>query len=142
MQAINKLLSLFIRTTNRLQSVWLLLIRLWMANVFWVSGVQKISNWDTTILLFTDEHPVPLLPPEIAAVFGTTFELCCPVLLTIGLGSRLATLPLIAMTLVIQFTYLDHITHYYWLLLLVAILCFGPGKFSIDHWVARKHVHS
>ncbi|MGE0754761.1 MAG: DoxX family protein [Alphaproteobacteria bacterium] len=136
---IQRIIRCKITLLNTLQPLFLLGIRLWMANVFWVSGVQKFNNWDATILLFTDEHPVPFLPPEAAAVFGTTFELLCPVLLVLGLGARFATLPLLVMTAVIQFTYLDHITHYYWMLLLGMILFFGAGKLSADHLIARKY---
>ena len=131
--------AFFLNATSQLSNLLLLAIRLWIANVFWKSGILKISNWDNTILLFTDEHPVPFLPPFFAAVSGTTFELLCPILLTFGLASRLATLPLLAMTAVIQFTYLDNIEHYYWAFLLATILCVGPGKISADYWVGKAH---
>lgn len=56
-------------------------MRLWMAKVFFTSGLTKVQDWDTTVLLFADEYKVPLLPPEAAATLGTTFELGMPVLL-------------------------------------------------------------
>lgn len=118
----------------------LLLMRLWMANIFWKSGVLKISSWDSTIQLFTYEHPVPFLPPVVAAVMGTCFELLCPVLLALGLGARFAVLPLLMMTAVIQFTYLEATEHVYWAFLLGAIFCFGAGRISADHLIARRHV--
>jgi putative oxidoreductase len=135
---IESLYFLFIKTVTRLNDVLLLLIRLWMANVFWKSGILKIQDWGTTILLFTDEHPVPFLPPEFAALSGTAFELLCPVLLVLGLGSRLATLPLLAMTAVIQFTYLDNVEHYYWAFLLAVILCAGAGRLSADFFIKKR----
>lgn len=116
----------------------LLIMRLWMANIFWKSGILKISSWDSTIQLFTYEHPVPFLPPLIAAIFGTFFELVCPILLTLGLGVRFAVLPLLAMTAVIQFTYLEATEHMYWAFLLGAIFCFGAGRLSADHLLARR----
>ena len=115
-----------------------LAIRLWMASVFWKSGMLKVTNWDTTLFLFTEEHPVPLLPPEIAAFSAVSFELLCPVLLLAGFASRLATLPMLAMTAVIQFTYLQHTDHLYWALLLSVILFAGPGKLSIDYFIRKK----
>jgi len=58
--------------------------------------------------------------------------LLCPVLLVLGLATRLATLPMLAMTAVIQLTYMDLIDHYYWGILLSLILLYGPSKIAID----------
>jgi len=69
-------------------------IRLYVARVFWLSGLTKIRDWDTTVVLFTNEYHVPVLPPELAAFGGTARELLFPVLLAIGLGSRFAALGL------------------------------------------------
>jgi len=107
----------------------MLVIRLWIAHVFWASGILKIEDFSTAVLLFTDEHPVPHMPPVVAAVFSTSFELGCPVLLALGLGARLATLPLLVMTAIINFTYQNATEHYYWAMLLSMILFYGPGRF-------------
>lgn len=127
-----------IRLADFLSPLVYVAIRLWMASIFWKSGMLKIQDWDTTILLFTDEHPVPGIPPVIAAYSAVTFELLCPVLLTLGFATRLATLPMLAMTAVIQFTYLSHTDHLYWALLLSVLLFTGPGKLSIDHLIRKK----
>ena len=58
-----------------------LLIRLWIANIFWKAGTVKIASWDSTLYLFEYEYQVPLIPPEIAAYLGTGVELSMPVLL-------------------------------------------------------------
>lgn len=123
---------------DTLEPTMLLVIRLWMANVFFVSGWLKVNNWENTLLLFTYEHPVPLMPPYMAAMMGTFFELACPVALALGLLSRLATLPMLAMTAVIQFTYLDNIQHYYWAMLLGTLLFVGPGKWSLDYVLSSR----
>ena len=83
-------------------SILQLMFRIAIAAVFWSSGLTKIASWDTTVALFRDEYMVPLLPPEIAAVMSATFELSCSVLIIIGLATRLATLPLLGMTFVIE----------------------------------------
>ena len=44
--------------------------------------------------LFADEYRVPVLPPELAAALATSVEIGCSLLLVLGLGTRLATLPL------------------------------------------------
>jgi putative oxidoreductase len=118
--------------------VLVLFMRFWMAKIFWYSGLTKISSWQSTVFLFKEEYKVPVLPPEIAAYFATSFELACPVLLVFGLATRLATLPMLAMTAVIQFTYLDLIDHRYWAMLLALILFYGPGTLSLDHLISRK----
>ncbi len=133
-----KFFAIFLKTTSETSHILLFTMRLWIANIFWKSGVLKFNDWENTIMLFTYEHPVPYMNPEIAAFFGTIFELSCPILLAIGLGSRFATIPLLAMTAVIQFTYMQHEQHYYWAFLLATILCFGSGKISLDYFI-RKH---
>jgi len=127
-----------LRVLNTLSPVMIFIVRVWIARVFWASGILAISDWNNTLYLFTNEFPVPLLPPLAAAVIATFFEIVCPVLLTIGLASRLATLPLLAITAVINFTYDNNPEHYYWAILLGSVLCFGPGKYSVDHWIKKK----
>lgn len=119
--------------------VVLLIIRLWMATIFWRSGVLKISDWQSTLALFYQEYKVPLVPPELAAYLSTMIELACPILLAAGIAARFATLPMIMMVLVIQFTYLDSNEHLYWLMLLGTILCFGPGRLSLDYILRKKN---
>jgi putative oxidoreductase len=110
-----------------------------IAAVFWRSAQAKISSWDFTIQLFRDEYRVPLLSPELAAMMATTFELACPVSLALGLATRLGTLPLLGMTLVIQLfvypqSWPEHLT---WAALLLLILTRGPGPISLDHLIGR-----
>ena len=132
------------RALDRLAApLYLVLIRIWIAEIFFSSGLTKIRNFDNTILLFEFEYQTPLLSPALAAYLATLFELVCPVLLVAGLATRLATIPLILMTAVIQLTYLQHIDHLYWLLLLGIMLLHGPGQLSLDHllmqWLRRLY---
>jgi putative oxidoreductase len=116
------------------------LMRLSMASVFWHAGMTKIASWDTTIALFRDEYMVPILPPELAASLAATVELTCPVLLVLGLATRLATLPMLVMTFVIEvFVYPEQwIEHLMWASILVFILTRGPGALSLDHLISRR----
>jgi putative oxidoreductase len=122
----------------------LLAIRLWIARVFFSSGLVKISDWDATLFLFQTSYKVPILPPEIAAPLAAAFELSMPVLLILGLFTRLAALPLLGMSLVIQFALgaadpaYNNIEHFYWMFLLLTIFVFGPGKISLDHLIMRR----
>src|SRR5215468_9150083 len=98
-----------------------LMARVSMAMIFWRSGQAKIANWDLTLQLFANEYKVPVLPPEIAAPMAAAVELGTPVLLVLGLFTRLATLPMIGMTLVIQiFVYpMAWADHLVWMTLLL-----------------------
>jgi putative oxidoreductase len=121
-----------------------LAIRILIGMVFFRSGLQKLEDWDSTVFLFQEEYKVPILPPEVAAGLGTFNELTMPILLIVGLAARLATLPLIGMTLVIQFVLgasnpaYDSVEHFYWLALLAVILVRGPGALSLDRLVRAK----
>ena len=121
-------------------SILQLLFRVSVGLVFWNSGLSKIASWQTTIVLFRDEYAVPLLSPELAAQMATVLELTCPVLLLIGLATRLVSLPLIAMTIVIQlFVYPEAWSvHLIWISMLLFILTRGPGALSLDHLLARR----
>jgi putative oxidoreductase len=117
-----------------------LMFRVAIAAVFWSSGLTKIASWETTVTLFRDEYMVPLLPPELAATVGATFELACPVFLVLGLATRLATLPLLGMTFVIQvFVYPEYWTqHLMWASVLLFLATKGPGALSLDRLIERR----
>ena len=84
--------ALLVRLTTWLSPLIDLVIRLYVAKVFWASGLTKIQSWDTTLALFENEYAVPFLSPEIAAYMGTAAELGLPVFLVLGLGMRAAAL--------------------------------------------------
>lgn len=126
-----------IRGGDLLQPLLLLLFRLWIANVFFKSGLTKIDDWDTTLLLFTEEYHVPLLPPAIAAALATAGELGLSALLALGLGARFAAAGLFILNAVAVISYpgLTEATrefHYYWGMLIAAVFAFGPGLLSLD----------
>lgn len=116
-----------------------LAVRIFIASVFFRAGRTKIRDWDITVSLFADEYQVPVLPPEFAAALATTFELAMPVFLVLGLGARLAALPLLGMACVIQFVLgaanpdYDNPMHFYWMFLLGMIVIKGPGPISLDY---------
>jgi putative oxidoreductase len=79
-----------IAALEKLQPLAQLAARLYIAQAFFLSGLTKLRDWDTTLALFADEYHVPLLPPNVAAVLGTAGELVLPVLLALGLAGRFA----------------------------------------------------
>jgi putative oxidoreductase len=111
-----------------------LMFRLAVASVFAKAGLIKITSWETTVQLFADEYQVPILSPELAATMAATFELGCSTLLIVGLATRLATLPLLGMIVVIQTfvypnAYAEHLT---WASILLFLLTRGAGPWSLD----------
>lgn len=119
-----------------------LALRLFVAQVFFQSGLSKIASWSSTLSLFENEYAVPLLPPELAAVMGTGVELGFPVLLALGLGTRFAAFVLFVFNIVAVVSYPDLgevglKDHQTWGLLLLVTLLHGPGKLSLDHLFRR-----
>ena len=126
-----------------LQPLAQLAARLYVARVFFVSGLTKIRDWDTTVALFTDEYKVPLLPPELAAYLGTGGELVLPVLLALGLFGRFAALGLsilngVAVISLPELTDAIRQQHEFWGSLLLMLLLWGPGRLSADAWLSRR----
>jgi putative oxidoreductase len=123
-----------------------LAIRLYVAQVFFRSGLLKIGNWDGTLYLFENEYKVPLLPPEAAAWLGTFAELFFPVFLALGLAARLAAAALFAFNIVAVVSFWHVLganqaalnSHWYWGVLLAVTLLHGPGKLSLDHWIWNR----
>jgi putative oxidoreductase len=119
-----------------------LLARLYVAQVFFMSGLTKLRDWDITLALFADEYHVPLLPTPVAAVMGTGGELMLPVLLVLGLGGRFAALGLSVVNVVAVLSLSEiapaalqqHIT---WGVLLVVLAVFGSGKWAADSFLRR-----
>ena len=138
-----ELIQLGIRALNALAPLGDLVIRLWVANVFWKSGLTKVQSLDTTVQLFRYEYSVPLLPPEVAAYLATFSELGFSVLLALGLAGRFSAAALFVLNIVAVISYpaLEAnglIQHQLWGLLLLVPLLHGPGKLSVDHFISRK----
>ena len=119
-----------------------LLIRLWIANIFWKAGTVKIASWDSTLYLFEYEYQVPFIPPEIAAYPGTGVELSMPILLALGLATRFSALVLFVFNIIAVVSYptLNEIgikDHQYWGLLLLVPLFHGAGRLSLDYYVSK-----
>ena len=127
-------------TLERLVSHDLLALasRFALAAIFFLSGRTKVDGILTvtegTYALFREEYKVPLLPPEIAAHLATYAEHALPVLLVLGLFTRLSAFGLLGMTAVIQiFVYPDAWpTHLSWAVPLLYLAGRGAGPLSVD----------
>ena len=128
-----------------------------IAAVFWKSGQTKVQGFeidivggtftlgwprlsDSVVDLFRDEYRLPVIPPELAAIMAAVAEHLLPVLILLGLATRLSALGLLGMTMTIQFlVYPDaYPTHGTWAAVLLYLMVHGPGKLSLDHWIARR----
>ncbi|MBP9831421.1 MAG: DoxX family protein [Polaromonas sp.] len=131
------------QTLDLAQPLAALLARLYVAQVFFMSGITKIRDWETTVSLFTDEYKVPYLSPELAALLGTAGELVLPVLLILGLLGRFAALGLfvvnaiavISLSEIAPAALQQHIT---WGVLLALLAIYGCGKWALDHWLIKR----
>ena len=145
----------FAKTDGVFYSLVALFVRIVAAHPFFASGQTKVdgpqigatilgqelsytlptSIKDSTFALFSQEYKVPLLSPDIAAYLATAMESVLPILLVLGLLTRLSALGLLAMTLVIQiFVFPDAwwTVHAYWAALLLVLIARGPGAISLD----------
>jgi putative oxidoreductase len=136
-------LAWFVTTRNWLGrfpvSVLRLGMRVGVGMVFFNAGLLKYKSFEFAIKLFEDEYKVPLLAPAVAARIAMINELTTSTLLFLGLATRLATLPLLGMILMIQiFVYPnawpDHVL---WGSVLIFLLTRGPGVLSVDHLIER-----
>lgn len=124
-----------------------LAIRFYVGWQFLKSGMVKLQDWNATLDLFRYEYMTPLLPPELAAYMGTAGELALPALLFIGLLTRPAALALCAVNAMAVLSYPQLFEfdcpaavndHLYWGALLLAVVAMGPGRLSLDTWLARR----
>lgn len=118
-------------------------IRIYVARVFWLSGQTKIQSWESTLMLFEYEYAVPVVPFDVAAYAATGVELVAPVMLVLGLGTRLGALSLFVLNYVAAISYPDiNIAgikdHLLWGTMLAISFFHGPGKLSVDHLIRRK----
>ena len=121
------------------QSLALLGARLYLAQVFFLSGLTKLRDWSSTLALFHDVYAVPLLPPTLAAYLGTAGELVLPVLLVLGLAGRFAGAGLFVVNLMAalslmadDFSPAAQAQHTLWGVLALGLVLWGAGRWSAD----------
>ena len=126
-----------------------LALRFGLAIPFWRSGVNKWDGFlqlnDVAVLLFTSEFklhlpggPYPFPAPGVMAFAAGSAEILLPILLVLGLATRLAACGLLVMTLVVQLTVPDgwpvHVT---WAAMALGLMAWGAGRISLDYWIER-----
>ena len=133
---------------NYAQDVFALALRLYVGWQFFKAGQLKIGSWSNTLQQFQFDFQVPLLPPYLAAVLGTFGELFFPLLLWIGLTTRLASigLQIVNIVAVISVLYLfpnglsdpAFGDHFLWGLMMLGLSFYGGGRISLDYLLLRR----
>ncbi len=136
------------RGLDHLRSPLLLFTRLWVSWQFLKSGWLKVSDWESTLELFRSEYQVPVLPPTLAAITGAFGELFFPLLLVLGLFSRVGALGLFAVNLMAVVSYWHVLgqegfeaalaQHVLWGFMLLVLVTFGAGAISLDRPLERR----
>lgn len=124
------------------------LARVYMGLIFWRSGVAKFEDMEGTVENFDPAEDGDFIisflpdsiPPEIPAYLATAGELVLPILLFIGLFTRLGALGLLIMTVVIQYFVPDFQSpeHYFWMIIFLMLMCQGGSKISLDNWLLKE----
>jgi len=144
----SKLYRLYVKLISSLQSPFLLIIRLYWGWQFFLTGKGKLTHLDKVAGFFANLH-IPF--PKFNAALTGSVECTCGLLLLLGLGSRIATVPLLVVLIVAyltaDFDKVQHIfsnpdgflsaTPFLFMLAVVIVLIFGPGTFSLDALVAK-----
>ncbi len=129
----------------------LLAIRALIAYEFFEAGVEKFrgENWFSQI---QGQFPFPfnLVNTDISWFLATWSELLGSVAILVGFATRFSALSLIILDLVAWYSV--HADNGYnvcssgfklplmYLVLLLPLLLMGPGKASIDHFIAKKYL--
>ena len=127
-----------------------LILRFALAVPFFKSGLTKWDGFlqlsDTPLLLFTEEFKLHLFGqtfdypfPALMAWGSSIGEIVLPILLVLGLFTRLSAFGLLVMTAMIQLTIPDGWAncHLPWAAMAIAIIVIGAGKVSLDALLKR-----
>lgn len=133
---------------ENLQSLFLLGVRLFWGYQFLISGVSKLKDIAPITAFFQE---LDIFWPQATAYAVSSIEAGCGALLLVGLFSRLAAIPLIAVMvgayLTADFESVQTIIEdpinfirrppFTFLLVSLVVFIFGPGKFSLDYLLLK-----
>ena len=126
------------KISEKLLPLWDVWARLFIANIFWKSGLTKIDDWGATLWLFKHEYKMGFIS-DLAAYGGTGLELLGPIFLVLGLGTRFAALGLFILSITVELTYHSSDTHYFWMLITGILFLRGADRLSLDYWIGKKY---
>ncbi len=129
---------------SELASDWLtplvnLVARIYVGMDFFKSGLLKFDDMEETIEMFEDDWASAVIfSPEISAYLATAGELILPIMLFIGLFTRVGAIGLFIMAVVIElFVFPGTVQHYYWMIILAMLVAQGGHKLSLDNWLLK-----
>ena len=131
------------RAMDRFSPLCLLGLRIYVANLFFKSGLTKIQDFSSTVALFESKYKVPVISPTLAAISGTGAAIRLPALLVLGVASRPTALVLFVFNIVAVVSYPDISEsgvkdHLLWGTMILVIAFFGAGKLSVDQWIKTR----
>ena len=131
-----------VATTFRIADRWAkpvvdLAMRLWLAQLFFVSAIVKLANWSNALYLSAHEYPVSWMNPVTAAYVGVSIEFAGALLVAFGLATRFAALACLALVVVIQTNYLVLDVNLLQIALLGSLVVNGAGALSLDRMLRR-----
>ncbi len=129
-------------TTLRVVERWAkpfvdLAIRLWLAQMFFVSAVVKLADWSNALYLSAHEYPVSWMDPITAAYVGVSIEFVGSLLLAFGLATRFAALVSLILVIVVHVNYLAIDLNLLQAALLGSLVVNGASAFSLDRLLGR-----
>src|SRR5277367_7101695 len=114
-----------------------LIIRLWIAKLFFFFGIQQLMHWTAALQIVNEENPFPLLAPIVSAYLSTGANLLCATLLALGAMTRYASLPLLILAVITQFRFEPFDTQLFWIALFCWYVIHGAGPISLDRLLRR-----
>lgn len=95
LKLLNRLQDLLDAITRSLDFIGPLALRLYLAPVFWVAGVEKVTGFENIVEWFGNpEWGLGLPQPELLAALATGTEVVGAALLVLGLAVRWISIPL------------------------------------------------
>jgi len=134
-----------IKVGSSLPSVFLFYMRLTWGHQFVLAGWDKWTHMENTVQFFTT---LGIPQAHFHAHFVAALEMVGGALLIVGLGSRLVAIPLIFLMLAALGTaHLQHVfsptslaiqAPYPYLITVLLVFIWGPGRVSLDAWIKRQ----
>ena len=136
----------YIQTVSALKDLPPLIIRAILVYGFYSPAIYKITDFSGTARWF-ESMGMPF--PTLNAYLAGTTEFAGVILLALGLGTRIISIPLIITMIVAIFTV--HIDNgfsaakngfeipFYFIIFLLVLIINGPGRLSVDYLIAKRN---
>ncbi len=153
MATLERLYPLFISIVSKLDSVFLLIVRLYWGVQMSQTGWGKLHSLDRVTNFFTT---LGIPAPGVNAVSIAVLEFAGGILFALGFGSRLIALLLVG-DMFVAYTTADReaflsffsspdkfaaAAPFVFLMAALIVLIFGPGKYSLDAALVKRRAHA